>query len=306
MNLPDDFKPVENITEMNLEPEDWWILSELNRTISVMESSMDEYKFHITTDAIYTFVWNHFCDWYIELIKPRIFGKMGEESLATAQQTVFYALNTMIHLLHPFMPFLTEELYSFVCNWKKPRNKLEELCTTSSWPENVPLSENAIASGLLLQYLQEIITSVRKVRAESGIGPDKKVSLIIKTEQENLKSYIISRESSILRLVQLSSLEISDTYIPGKNDSIESFSGGELYLPLEGLMDLEKEKARLKKELEATRSQISGLTKKLAQEGFIKNAPPEVLVKEKSRLEELEEKERVLSLSLERWNSDKK
>ena len=184
MNIPDDFKGrPDKLGEFKLEDEDYWILERLNETIETMDRSMGDYKFQIATEALYAFVWNHFCDWYIELIKPRMFGKTGEESALAARQTAFYILRAMLGLLHPFMPFITEEIYSYL---NQLGGEKGELLITSPWPQNYELDKkgNEAARGLTL--IQEVISSARLIRAEAGIPPDKKVPIIVRTSSEAL------------------------------------------------------------------------------------------------------------------------
>ncbi len=302
MNLDDNFKPlgVQEILKLDLEAEDQWILHRLNETIRLMEKYLDEYRFQMTTETIYSFVWNNFCDWYIEFIKPRLYGKSGEASAETAKQVSFYVLRNMLGLLHPFMPFITEEIHSFLSNWKKPENPEDEMLITSAWPEILLLTTDAKETAHALEQLQDAIQSARSIRAETGIAPDKKIPLVVQTESKLLGKIVSEKEMSILRLAQAESLLVVDKHKQGKFDAMEPFVAGQVFVPLEGVLDIEKEKARLNSDLLKMEKQAEGVRKKLGSEGFVAKAPADVIEKEKSKLADFESRMEAIQQSLKR------
>jgi len=306
MNLPDDFVPKFDPKSTDLEAEDHWILLQLNRAITEMEQTLDSYRFHITTETIYTFVWNFYCDWYIELIKPRLYGKAGEASCEAARQTAFYVLSAMLDLLNPFMPFITEEINSHLKTFRKSGKKndsddMKQSIVVSPWPTVVKLSKKSIEQAEGLSLLQEVIGAIRTIRAEAGIAPDKKVKVIVRSDSKPLAGFIAAKEISILRLAQAESIEVAKSHKSGKYDSMEPFSGGEVYLPLEGLLDIEKEKQRLSDDANKLSQKIDGIRKKLSNEQFVNNAPADVVEKEKQKIAEMEEKHAALQKALKRF-----
>lgn len=304
MNLPEGFQPQsDKLTEYALEAEDWWILAELEDTINETARTLEEYKFHIATDRIYTFVWRLFCDWYIEFIKPRIFGKAGEESAEAARQTVFYVLRNMLGLLNPFMPFLTEELYEYLGQFQKPETKNDRLLISANWPKPLAVPEKGQGPAKALRLLQEVINGTRTIRSEMGIAPDRKVKIVIRTENEGLSQVARDKALAIERLAKTEEIRVETAYESGKFDAMEVFSEGEVYLPLEGVLDIEKETKRLKGEVKKLQGVRTGIDKKLSSDGFRKNAPPEVVEKEKQKLAEIDDKVQAIQASLKRFGA---
>lgn len=304
MNLQDDFKPDMSKLDVNsLEAEDIWILSEMNTLLKEVEKGLQEYKFHIVCEQLYNFTWRFFCDWYIEFIKPRLFSKTTKESENSARQVVYFVLQNMISILHPFMPFITEEINSFLLHWGPDKKEHEQLLTSSRFLNEYKLpggSSNKIEGFILLQ---EVIGAVRTIRAEMGIAPDKKISIIIKSDNANLKAVSEQKAHSIQRIGKIESIQVDADYKSQKSDAMEVFSNGSVYISLEGILDIKKETMRLKGELDKYNKMVSGITKKLSNEKFLANAPDEVVEKEKSKLTELEEKSDATKSSLTRLSS---
>lgn len=297
MNLPDNFEPAKGgPVDFALESEDLWILHRLNESIETMNKALDEYKFQIATETIYAFVWNNFCDWYIEFIKPRLYGKAGEDSAEAARQTAFYVLKAMLGMLHPFMPFITEEVNSHLGDWTGDKERL----VISPWPTGIELNDDQKKTARGLELLQEAIQAARAIRAETGIAPDKKIPLVIQTDSDILSKIVSEKEISIQRLAQVESLKVEKKHSPGKFDAMEPFSDGQVFVPLEGILDIEKETARLKGDLAKIEKQSDGINKKLDNEGFLAKAPADVVEKEKAKLAELDAKADAIRHSLKR------
>jgi valyl-tRNA synthetase len=303
-------------------------LSRLNHAIEEIDKNLGGFKFHLAAEDIYSFVWNNYCDWYIELIKPRLYGKTGEESAEVARQTAFYVLHTMLGLLHPFMPFITEELHSILRKYessaksdtagkivkvsskkKSSQSKIgsaevdpEAMNITSAWPSAVTLSKKDLEAAKGFNLLQEVISSTRMIRAEAGIAPDKKAPIVVRSRSEALANLVKEKELAILRLAQAASITVNPEYTSGKFDSMEPFSEGEVFIPLEGVMDLEKERERLQTDRENLMSQIAVIEKKLSNENFVSRAPADVVEKEKARLQEMREKTAAIVIALKRFN----
>lgn len=299
MNLPDDFEPNDHFfSEYKLEAEDYWIIERLNDTIDTIGRTLTEYKFHIGTETIYSFVWSNVCDWYIELIKPRMFGHTGEDSQESARQTAYYIMTQMLGLLHPFTPFITEELYWHFLQRKEAKGQPPLMW--SHWPEPLHLDDNALEQAEGLRLLQEVITAARAIRADTGISPDKKIQFIVRTENSSLPSIVNEKSAAILRLAGAESFKVETTYDAGKADAMEPFSAGEVFIPLEGILDIQKESARLETDLKKLTGQKNGVEKKLSSDGFLANAPPEVVQKEQEKLSDFNDKIEALKKNLAR------
>lgn len=350
MNLPENFEPVPSTFpgDLKLEAEDLWILERLNEASESMKRTLEEFKFHIATEEVYSLVWNHFCDWYIELIKPRIFGKLGEESAESARQCVYFVLKGILGLVHPFMPAISEEIFSYLRTFepsaedqnsqparaskksarkesgksaKKASSKkassgakMENARAADSpdmprflmwepWPEAIKLKKKDQQQAALLSQVQEIIGAARAIRADTGIAPDKKIQIIVSTESAGLKKLIEAKQASICRLASAESVDAKKSYSAGKADAFEAFSEGSVYVPLEGLLDIEKELGRIGKDLDKQLKAAQGLEKKLGSSGFLDNAPPEVVEKEKAKLEEAGDRIKVLEAARKRLES---
>ncbi len=306
MNLPDQFAPAADAADLarfKLESEDFWILERLNAAISTVGKNIDDYKFQPATEAVYSFIWNNFCDWYIEFIKPRLYGKAGEESAEAARQTAFFVLRSMLGILHPFMPFLSEEIYSYLNQLKKPADEKEKLLITSDWPsvsDLKSLSPRAEETARALELIQEAIQCARSVRAEAGLPPDKKVPLIIRTSSGIMQELVKEKEAAILRLAQAESIVVTASHSAGKFDAMEPFSEGEVFIPLEGVIDIPKETARLEADQKKLKTAADALDKKLSNPGFTDKAPADVVEKEREKLEDLRSRLSAVEASIKR------
>ena len=319
MNLPPDFKTLsrkeevhkentlKKILALKLEPEDYWILTRFNETNKEVKKTLGDCKFHLSAEAIYSFFWHEFCDWYIELCKPRIFNKDLSASAEAAFQVLYFVLRNALSLLHPFMPFITEEIDSFF--------KLEDrggsqekvsLLSDSPWPEIFALPARAKEPVHSLNLLQELTHSVRQIRSQANLPPDKKLKLILCSKDKRLAKILSEKKSALERLAKIERIQFTKSY-DYKSEKKKSsgailmgaFSAGEFYVPLEGVLDLEKERAKLQKDLEKLTPLIQANQAKLKNEAFIKNAPEAVLKKERLKLEEFSKKEESLKKALE-------
>ncbi|MCB1172282.1 MAG: valine--tRNA ligase [Leptospiraceae bacterium] len=301
MNLPDGFKVTDaRLTELELEAEDYWILSELNQLQANLAEYFENYKFHLAAEQLYAFTWRLFCDWYIEFIKPRLFGKVGEASAEAARQTVVHVLRNLLAQLNPFMPFITEEVNEHLNTFGGYDKKHEQLLTSRRFEKAVKLPKKAERQIRALELLQEVIGSVRTIRAETGIAPDRKVNLVIASEHKELARVVEQKGAAIERLAKIEDLQVVKTHQPGEFDASEVFTEGSVYIPLQGLLDIEKEIKRLEGEKSKYTGALQGIEKKLANPKFTDNAPAEVVAKEKEKLQEFQDRLTVTRASLER------
>jgi valyl-tRNA synthetase len=256
----------ENKLPQQLEMEDKWILSKLNGVIRAVTDNLEKYELGVAAQNIYDFVWDDFCDWYIELTKTRLNGEDAAQN-QSAQQVLCYVLTDMLKLLHPFMPFLTEEIYQAL-----PHN--EPYLISAQWPVyrdelNFPQDEAAI------EKVMEAIKAVRARRAEMSVPPSKKAHLTIVAADPAVYQ---AGEKFLMRLASASALTFAQE-VPADLTGMVSCvtADAKLFLPLAELVDLEKEKARIEKELDKARKNLESTRKKLSNPNFVGKAPEAVI-----------------------------
>ncbi|MCL2155592.1 MAG: valine--tRNA ligase [Leptospirales bacterium] len=280
MNLGEDFKSKE-IDLKKLEVFDKWILNTLNDTIRKITESLEQYKFNEAANLIYDFWWHEFCDWYLELVKQRVYAKDSSlaESSDNAKQVLYYVLRKGLLLMHPFMPFITEEIWSMI------KSKDEKDIIVSEWPifnEDLIFSKDSDYADIF----KEIVYKIRNIRGEMNIPPDKKASVIFKTTNEFLKKIIETESVHIQALAKVDSITIDPDYAPDKTDSLSVMSDLEIFVPLKGLIDIEKEILRIEKEIAKIKSDLDKVVAKLSNDNFRKNAPQEIIEKESMKEKE--------------------
>ncbi|RLQ98038.1 valine--tRNA ligase [Falsibacillus albus] len=253
---------------------DHWILTRLNETIESVTKLADKYEFGEVGRLLYNFIWDDFCDWYIEMAKLPLYGE-DEAAKKTTRSILAYVLDQTMRLLHPFMPFITEEIWQNL-----PHNG--ESITVASWPEaKQELSDEAAANEMKL--LVEIIRSVRNIRAEVNTPLSKKIKLMIKANDEQVLASLNKNEAYIDRFCNPEELVITlDASAPDKAMTAV-VSGAELILPLEGLINIDEEIQRLEKELDKWTKEVDRVQKKLGNEKFVSKAPQKVVDEEKSK-----------------------
>ena len=279
MNLPDDFVEKE-ISNSNLEIFDKWILKRLNDTILKVTQSLSEYKFNDAANELYDFWWHEFCDWYIELTKQRLYSSDNPTSKETAYRVLFHILKTSLKLMHPFMPFITEEI------WDAIKTNSNSLLIVSDWPKPNEKFNFSVEAGET-EILKELVYKIRNIRGEMNVAPDKKISVIFKTSSAKLVD-LINRESvHIKALSRTENISVDANYLPNKTDASAVMNDVEVFVPLEGLIDFEKERIRLEKELAKVKAEYDKTNSKLSNEGFTAKAPTEIIEKESKKRDEL-------------------
>lgn len=253
---------------------DAWILTRLNETIDQVTKLADRYEFGEVGRALYNFIWDDFCDWYIEMAKLPLYGE-DEAAKKTTRSVLAYVLDNTMRLLHPFMPFITEEI------WQNLPHEGESI-TVAAWPSvNEDLSDAARASHMKL--LVDIIHAVRNIRAEVNTPMSRKVPLYIVAKDEATVRTLEANRQYIERFCNPETLEIGvEIESPGKSMSAV-VTGAELFLPLEGLIDIAEELERLKKELAKWESEVKRVQGKLSNERFISKAPEAVVAEERAK-----------------------
>jgi valyl-tRNA synthetase len=263
-----------------------WILSKTARAVAEVEKSIETYRFNEAANAAYDFVWGTFCDWFVELAKP-VFNGEDEALKAETRATAAYALDQILALLHPFMPFVTEELWAQTAQ-KGP--KREKQLIISDWPVLGHLvNEDAEAE---LGWLIDLITGIRSVRVEMNVPASAKVPLIVVGSNDSTKQRLENQQPMVERLARIEGISFADD-VPGEAAQLV-LQEATFCLPLAGVIDISAEKDRLNKDLIKLEKEIEGVDKKLANEQFISKAPEHVVNDQKQRREDaVLKKERV-------------
>lgn len=291
MNLGENFTP-EKIDSNNLELFDKWILHKLNITVGAINTALQEYRFNEAAQAIYDFWWHEFCDWYLELTKTRIYSSDGDTaSSETAKQVLYHVLKTSLKLLHPFMPFITEEIWSTIVPSSEGR------LITAQWPlanDSFTFPDEAEKAALFM----EIVYKIRNVRGEMNVPPDRKAHVIFKTADPAAAALINAEPANLKALAKIEDFTVTGDYTPAKTDASAVLPGIEIFMPLKDLIDIEKERARLEKEIARVTADLEKVEAKLGNESFIGKAPQAVVDKEKSKLDDLKNVRAKLEESL--------
>ena len=271
----------DNALPEKLELEDKWILSKLNTVIAEVTDNMDHYELGVAAQKIYDFIWDTYCDWYIEMTKPRL---QGDDPAAKeqAQRVLCYVLTDILKLLHPYMPFITEEIWQALPHETDCKEKFLML---QSWPEYqedlaFPQEEKSV------EILMDAVKAVRARRSEMNVPPSKKAHLTIATAEE---ATFTAGIPFLKRLGYASDVTVvpADQEEAAKGQVTVVTHAAKLSMPLAELVDLEKEKARIAKELKKNKGELEKLDKKLSNPGFLAKAPENVVAAEKERAEKL-------------------
>lgn len=260
-----------------LETEDKWILSKLNRVVKEVCDNMDSFELGVAAGKIYDFIWDDYCDWYIELTKPRLNGD-DEAAKESAQRVLLYVLVEILKLLHPFMPFITEEI------WQALPHEGDALMMQSypEYSEALNFPEDEANFGMVM----DAIKAVRARRSEMNVPPSRKSHLIIVTDRAKA---FTDGEKFICKLAYASGVEVR-AELPESTDGMVSVitDNARMFMPMAELVDLEKERARMEKELANAKKQLDGQNAKLANENFVSRAPEKVVNAEREKKAKLE------------------
>ena len=289
MNLIDDndeFLPMADSTSANLKDEDKWIIAKINEGIKSITEDMDKFELGLAGQKVYDLIWDVYCDWYIELIKPRLWGD-DEEDKKTARFVLQKTLKDLLKLLHPFMPFITEEIWSFLPEEPKTKDNPDGLLIKASWPlydANMDFSDSVFK----LETAMEIIKAVRNITVEADAAPSRHVNLIVKTD--TLGEVIPAIEKYIKNIANVDSIRIEKMGGAAADDVMSAvITGGEILVPLDELVDMQAEIERLEKEVKRLEGEVMRVEKKLANEGFVSKAPANVVAEEKEKGEKYKE-----------------
>ncbi len=269
--------------------EDRWILSRLSRTIAQTRESLERYEFNQAAKGLYDFVWHDFCDWYVEMAKTRLYGS-DLAAKAQAQSVLLLVLTDILKLLHPFIPFITEEI------WQRLPQKESESVMIAAYPQTQPgwIDEQAEQT---MQRLQALITAIRTIRSEMNVPPQKRAKVFIKAEDHRIEQLVHDYKVFFEELAQASEVLVGPER--PKNAPRMVLEWAEVFVPLEGLLDLKQEHKRLRQELKEARAGLEATLRKLDNPDFLERAPDEVIEKEKRKAQEFKEKVERLEQNLQ-------
>ncbi len=284
----------EKINPAHLSLPDHWILSRLNRVIEATVDALDTYRFNDAAGELYNFVWHEFCDWYLEAIKPALYGKQGEEQKQAALEVLWHTLRDTLILLHPFMPFVTEEIWHKLPGtqgsimkavFPSDRNDAAEI-----------LHDSNVESQMTL--LIEIISGIRNIRGEMNIPPSLALEVLVQTKNQATNKTIERYQDVIMNLARLNSLTVGTTGERPKFSATAVVDGATIFVSLKGIIDVAKESKRLEKEIDKLSQELAGVLKKLENDAFLNKAPAQVVEEVREKHDRLVEKQQKLRLNL--------
>ncbi len=270
---------------------DRWILYRLHNAAIEVNTSLEGYYFNSAANALYQFTWSEFCDWYIELIKNDLYAGSPERK-ATAQYVLWYVLEHLLRLLHPFMPFVTEEIWQVL-----PGNKANESIMLAPYPEPQAIWDFQ-GEATAMELVMDVIRAIRTIRGEMEVAPSREIAAILECGSDASRSLLKQNEGYIVSLARLASLAIGSGLDLPEDAALQVAGDVKIVVPLRGLVDVEEEEKRLLKEIGKADKDIEFLEKKLANPSFVERAPADIVAKEQEKLAEFGEKKRLLEESL--------
>ena len=295
MNVQDAQIQSVQAVEKDLELADRWILSRLSVAVREMTRSLESFRFQEAAEIVYQFFWSELADWYLELIKPRFFAEADPRSKVAAQATLVEVLDTVLRLLHPLMPFISEAL------WRKlpQANGVQraESLVIERWPDEHAERVDAEAEAQM-NALMELIGSVRNLRSEYAVAPGNEIGIRLSKASPALASALKVEERALRRMAKVGSIETGDGQTGKGGAHAVLRMGGEVFVPLEGLIDVAKERERLSKELTRIDGQLRGTEAKLGNAQFVEKAKPDVIQRERDKANSLREQHAALTEKL--------
>ncbi|OGT97842.1 MAG: valine--tRNA ligase, partial [Geobacteraceae bacterium GWC2_48_7] len=293
MNL-EGFTPENMVLEsLQLSESDKWILHRLNETARTVDETLNGYRYNESAMALYQFTWSEFCDWYLELSKRDLYGDDAERK-QTVQFVLLYTLENLLRLLHPFMPFITEEIWQAL-----PAIKSTPTIMQAPYPAPTPALEYHEAA-THMERVMAVINGIRNIRGEMEVPPSKQITVILSCESADSGNLMKHNEGSIMALARISDLAIGINVEKPEDASIQVAGDVQIFVPLKGLVNVEEEEKRLLKEIGKIEKEIEMFSKKLENPSFIDRAPADVVAKEQEKLIEVTGKKQILEQSLEK------
>jgi valyl-tRNA synthetase len=280
MNMEDGLPPILNDkNKLKLDSTDQWILSKLNRTMHEVDHAYEKYKMNEAIRKVYDFIWADFCDWYIEFAKTRFYGDDIEDRVV-AQSVSVYVIREILKLLHPYCPYITEEL------WSHFKMEEEKMMISTTWPASDP---NIIQDNVEneIQILMEVISAVRNIRASLNVPPGKEANLTIRGKTE-ICSILKQYKGYLHRLAKLGKIKMGENEEKPPQSATAVVRGLELFVPLSGLIDINKEIERLEKQIKDMHGRLTAIGRKLGNKNFVERAPENIISHELNKQQNYE------------------
>jgi valyl-tRNA synthetase len=278
---------------------DRWILSRLSRVAHQTRQALDTYRFNDAAAALYDFVWHEFCDWYLEAVKPALQGKLDDDAADTSRAVLWRVLHDTLILLHPFIPFVTEEIWHKLPGTNgsilRARFPAEDVEFGAARPD--PEAESRM--GLLI----EVISGIRNVRGEMGIAPGMALEAMVHAADAETRATLETHSGVIVNLARLKSLVVTPAAERPRASATAVARNATIYIRLEGIIDFSKETERLEKEISKLSKELTSLAKKLHNQDFLAKAPPEVVDKVKAQQQELLDRQQKIQVNLDKIRS---
>ncbi len=293
MNL-ESFEPSDcHLSELSLSQADQWILSRYAFAAEEVNQALTNYKFNDAANILYSFTWHEFCDWYIELSKGNLYGEDVEARKCT-QIVLFTVLEGLLRMLHPIMPFVTEEIWHAL-----PGDRVVDSIMQAVYPTGaiVAIDDVVVAD---MELVMDVIRAIRNVRGELDVPPGKRIKVVLDCKTESVVQSIVAGQAYIHSLARVEDLLVGVAVERPKQVSTQVAGEVEVLIPLADLINVAEEEARLQKEIEKVQKDVVFFEKKLSNEKFVANAPPQVLEKDRGKLAAAEKKREILQQSLKK------
>jgi len=286
----------DTIDDKQLSLPDRWILARLNRVTRTVTEALESYRYNDAAGALYRFVWHEFCDWYLEAIKPDLYGNFGEDRKEASLGVLWHVLRNTLILLHPFIPFITEEIWHHLPG-------TEGSIMSATFPS--PGADTAVPmpspdAEPAMDLIIGVITGIRNIRGEMNIQPSLSLDVSVQARDESVRETVRGQQALITHLAKLKSLAVEPPGAKPKYAATAVAGDITIYVFLEGILDFSKEAARLDKEIGKLASEITGVAKKLQNEGFLSKAPEAVIEKVKVKHQTILEKQQKLQVNLDK------
>jgi len=268
---------------------DRWIKSRLTEAVALVRKAIDTYRFNDAASAVYQFLWHEYCDWYLEIAKRSLYQPESPEAKAVTQRTLVETLETTLRLLHPFMPFISEEL------WQRLPHQGDSIMI-APFPKATRKGRDLEAERLMAPVL-DFVSAIRTVRSESRISPAVELAVTVKPSRPEVAA-ALDRSLAVIGSLARAAITISGDGARPAGSAVATTPSGDVFVRLEGVVDFEAERQRLRKEIERARKEIAFLEGKLNRPEFVERAPAEVVERERERLVEQRQTEQKLTTSL--------
>jgi valyl-tRNA synthetase len=277
----------------NISLADRWILSRLQKTTADVAAALDSYRFNEAAGAVYNFVWHEFCDWYLEAIKPALYDKKGPQAAEATRAVLWRVLRDILVLLHPFIPFVTEEIWHHMPG-------TEGSIMVAAHPADGAESFQNPEAETEMALLMAVITGIRNVRGEMNIAPSLSLKVEIQSEDEPTRQILASHQDLMVNLAKLDALMVEKIGQRPKSSATAVVKGATIFVSLQDIIDFGKETLRLEKEINKLGTELSKVAKKLENDGFMSKAPADVIEKVRQKQAALLEKQQKIQTNLDK------